>query len=189
MRVDSFESCVKYQVLFYCQIVPEDIKLWTKSDLQLNGFKLVLDVKASNPGVSSGRREQSCKHGYKSRLSCTIWTKKSKHFPLFNSEREVLGCYLQFPAPKSWILFSQLFYHEWVFIIVCLIKIVDNVSFSLSICVLETHVIVKKSLLVVFSVLLKVTNLIIVVCKTLSDLSNLSLVSSAQEIPLFGHSV
>jgi hypothetical protein len=62
VRRDSLYSRVENEMFFDCHVLPEDVKLRTVPYLELDGFKLVLDVEPSDPRISFGWRIKACEH-------------------------------------------------------------------------------------------------------------------------------
>lgn len=173
-------------MFFYGHVFPKDVKLRAVTYLKLDCLKLVLDVEASDPCVSFCRRIESCEHRNESSLAGSIWTKKTKHFSLLDSQRKVLGSNFLSSTSTPWVDFSNIFDDKWILVVISLVEIVNNISLSFGIGVFKASLVVVNRDIVCLSVLLKIANLIVIVGNALGSRSTRDSLPSfgAEPVPL-----
>jgi hypothetical protein len=90
LGLGSFKSAVEEQVLVNCHLGPVNIELGAETDLELNLLELLLDIVASDPGVSRSRLEHSSELRNESGLACTIGSEEAEHLALLDEHRNIL---------------------------------------------------------------------------------------------------
>lgn len=142
MRLDSLYPRIKQEMLFNSEIVPQDVKLWTDTNLQLNNFQLSLYAEASDPCVSTCELVHANQLRDESSFSSTVWSKKSEELSIVNFDGNVLVGDLWWPSIDSRVNFSHIFGHQGIVVIIRWPELVDGISLALGIGILIQELVV-----------------------------------------------
>lgn len=82
-------------MLFYSELRPKQIELWTDSNSQMNFFNIVKDTVSTNFAISRSGPIDSCYYWYQGSFSCSIGTQKAKN--LFVLKHKIQSFNSNFP--------------------------------------------------------------------------------------------
>ena len=88
--MDSLYSSIEEQMIFYCQIVPQDVELRTNTYLQLHMLELMANVETPNPSVAFSGHVQASELRNESRLTGTVRTQEAKQLSFVDFKVDVI---------------------------------------------------------------------------------------------------